>query len=232
MLHQYRNMQQLMVKSPSAPSGSGTMALGGKNGGKEPGRFKTVMCAYFLQGWGFVHFPSDCVGQIRESTTSLPPFHTHLTSMSLTFQALAIAELIAPMLMDHTKSKSDVAELQRQCKREREGEREIRLSSILHTCMYTIAYIPGARTSSLCTSLCAFVLWEWPFWPCGIYHHLPTYLDLFGSIWIYLDHWYSLIWPVQWPVQDVQVHVCGAWVEVPLRPGAKAMFLGRTYTLW
>lgn len=134
MLHQYSNMQQLMVKSPSAPSGSGTMALGGKNGGgaPSPGRFKTVMCAYFLQGWGFAHFPSDCVGPIRGSTPSLPPFHTHLTSMSLTFQALAIAELIAPMLMDHTKSKSDVAELQRQCKREREGERDTSYLNTAH----------------------------------------------------------------------------------------------------
>ena len=224
MLHQYSNMQQLMVKSPSAPSGSGTMALGGKNGGgaPSPGRFKTVMCAYFLQGLGFAHFPSDCVGQIRGSTTSLLPFHTHLTSMSLTFQALAIAELIAPMLMDHTKSKSDVAELQRQCKREREGERDTSYLNTAHVYAYNCIHTWCVHHHYVHHSVHLF-------YENGHFDPVASTI-IYLHIWIYLDHWYSLIWPVQWPVQDVQVHVCGAWVEVPLRPEAKAMFLGRTYT--
>ena len=93
--------------------------------------------------------------------------------LSLMFQAVAIAEIFAPMLMDHMKCKSDVAELQRQCKqgkREREREGEIRLTMCTHT---DLAYVHHS----------VLLFYEnGHFDPVGS----ATYIDLhrFGSIWI------------------------------------------------
>ena len=97
------------------------------------------------------------------------------------FQALAIEQLIAPMLMDHTNSKGDVAELQRQCKRESDRERgreKNALLSLNYSNTFVYAYVPGARpyiiilyiTLCLCSIRMAILtLWN--------YIHVWNYLD-------------------------------------------------------